>query len=80
MSQSEIPFGRLRETDSEKSSLSFLEFKSALLAFYGNQVCVFVNSSLRFVEFKFASKESSLRFREIKFASKERIKSAFLRI
>ena len=32
-----------------------------------NQVCVLWNSSLRFVEFKFASKESSFRFVEFKF-------------
>ena len=47
-------------------------------SFRGIQVCVLWNSSLRFVEFKFASKESSLpfvesslRFVEFKFASKE---------
>ena len=41
------------------------EFKCA---FCGIQVCVLWNSSLRFVEFKFASKESSFRFVEFKFA------------
>ena len=45
---------------SQKSILSFLEFKSALLAFCGNQVCVVVNSSLHQKNQVCVSENSSL--------------------
>lgn len=64
---------------SQKSSLSFLKFKFALLAFCGNQVCVSENSRLHeknharlcFWEFKISLKEPSLRCWEFKLSSKE---------
>ena len=58
----------IRHTDSEKSSLLCVEFDSALFAICEIQVCVFVNSSLRYgIKFPlekkvWAFKISSLRF------------------